>query len=262
MIENCRLCSSNELKFYYSQGYDGQFKYYKCNNCSLVNLDLSNGFGQKKYTEKYVDPFDESKKINIEQTETYKFITKNLVTRGKILDIGCGNGRLLWLASKEGWQPTGIELSEHYAAEIKEKLGIDVIVKDFLELDPNKKQFDIITLRHVLEHIPYPVQVLNKIKELLKPNGIVVMEFPNIEGLTFKIKRLLNKTGVYKKKYKKDYIPGHSNEYNRNAFNYLTKATGFELKIWETYSSRKYMHFFYKNIKIGNKARALIQKIS
>jgi SAM-dependent methyltransferase len=257
----CRLCETEKLSLYYTQGNNKEYEFFKCKNCGLVNLDIKHGLDQGKYTETYINPFDEGHKQNRSQSNTYDFIKNKIQKKGKYLDIGCGNGKLLLLAQKDGWDVKGLELSDFFAKTIKERHGIDVEVGNFLEFNNSKNEYDLVTLRHVLEHLPDSKLALNKINELLLSGGFAVLEFPNIDGLEFRFKRLFEKIGILNKKYPKDYKPGHCNEFNKKSFKYLAKKTGFELIIWEAYSSKKSLNFFYNEINFGTKARVLIQKI-
>lgn len=256
----CRLCDSENMKPYYTQGNKNQFHFYKCTTCGLVNYDLSGGIDQTKYTEVYVDTSDEKQKQNRLQTETYRFIRSRIKTKGRYMDIGCGNGKLLSLLKNDGWKVQGLELSPFYARQIKQRLDIHVTVANFLDFDPEGKQFDLITLRHVLEHIPDSINALTKINRMLAPGGYAVLEFPNIEGAGEKWKRFLMRNGLKKKHYADDYTPGHCNEFCEKAFRYLTAKTNFDLLIWQTYSSKNAINLFYRLFNIGSKVRVLISK--
>lgn len=259
---DCRLCGSDDLTLYYYQGDDNQYNFLKCNNCSLVNYDISQGLDQGKYTISYLDPEKKDHKINIDQIETYKFIQKSIVKRGRLLDIGCGNGRLLVSAKQDGWQVNGIELSDLYGTEIKNRYDIDVVIENFFEYDNFLGTFDLVVLRHVLEHLPNSVIAMNKINQSLNIGGYSVLEFPNIESLNLKLKRFLNRFGLVKKKYGKNYTPGHCNEFSKKSFNYLLAKTGFQLLKWELYSSTHKYSRLLTIFNISSKARVLIQKIS
>ncbi len=258
----CRVCGSDELELYYTQGDDQQFKFKRCDECGMVNYDLSNGLNQEKYGRVYIDPYDEDDKVNIAQTITYRFITKHLDKPGSVLDIGCGNGRLLYLLQKAGWQPHGLELSPLLAESIEKKLGIDVDIANFLEDGYTDQKYDLVVLRHVLEHLPEPVLAMKQINSALKENGHAVLEFPNIKALDLKVKRLLQKAGIHDRTYGKGYVPGHCNEYNKDSFTFLAEKAGFEVVVWETYSYKPVKNFFYNLIPIGNKARTIIRKKS
>lgn len=256
----CRLCKSDDLKLFYTQGNDHQFKFYQCTNCKLVNYDASAGINQEKYAEVYSDPYDTESIKNRGQNQSWNFIQKYIPARGKLLDIGCGNGRLLYLAKKNGFQVRGIEMSPILAASVSKQLGIDVTAGDFLHNNCLNERFDLIVLRHVLEHLPDPVMSLKKIHSLLNENGHAVLEFPNIVSINLELKRVLGKCHLYRKRYKDDYIPGHWHEFCRKSFQYLTSLGGFRVIVWQTYSYKRIADFFYRYIKVGNKIRTIVKK--
>ncbi len=260
---NCRICNNDNLDFFYSQGKNGQFRYFKCRNCSLVNLDITGldiNTQQEKYEFNFVDPRETS--LNSDTDATYSYLRRKIKKRGNYLDIGCGNGALLYFALQDGWQAEGIEISEKLADKVRESLGVKVIKAQFPEMDLPDGHYDLVTLRHVLEHIPDSIKALTKINNLLKPGGYALMEFPNIMGISFALKRTLSKLGLYKKKYGHEYVPGHCNEFSFKSYEYLISKTGFELIEWQTYSKREWMNSLYGIFKIGTKARALIRKIT
>ena len=261
MISRCRLCGSNNLRLYYTEGNDDQFKYYKCLNCKLVNYDMSAGFGQEKHTKYFIDPKDNKHKTNILQEQTYNFIKRYIAKPGKLLDIGCGNGRLLLIARKDGWQVSGIELFSFLADSIKKATGIEVKVCNFLEYEVAEGQsYDLVTLRHVLEHLPDCILAMNKIHSLLASDGFAVLEFPNTAGLDLRFKWFLRRNGIYRRKFSPDYVPAHCNEFCKESFEFLLAKTGFRLIKWQTYSSNELLSPLYNIFKYGNKARAVIRK--
>lgn len=262
MISNCRLCGSQNLKLYYTQGNQGQYKFYKCRQCKLVNYDQSTGINQQKYAQVYIDPDDENHSVNLNQIDTYRFIKKQFNKSLSMLEIGCGNGKLLSLAMNDCWSVKGLELSEFLANSIRNRLKIDVEIANFLDYENSPKEvFDLIVLRHVLEHISDPALALIKINSLLINNGSAVLEFPDIEGLDLKLRRFLAKIGVYKKIYPPAYLPGHYNEFCRESFEFLLAMTGFKLEMWAKYSSNPILNRLYNFLNLGNKARVLIRKI-
>lgn len=259
---NCRLCGNSSIKLYYSQGNENQFGFYKCPECKLVNFDISAGLDQEKYSgESYISPDDESQKQNKDQTAAYNFIQRKINNKGKLLDIGCRNGKLLLLAKNSGWNVESLELSEFLACSIKERYGLEIVVSDFSSYNSGSDgNYDVVVLRHVLEHLPDSIAAMTKINSLLKPGGFGVFEFPDIEGLENKVKRALARTGLIKKKYKDSYKPGHCNEFCKESFKYLLGKTGFELLEWQNYSSKSFLNIIYKYTSWGTKARALIRK--
>lgn len=259
----CRICNCDDLKLYYTQGNEGQYKFYKCSNCKLVNYDLSTGQDQTKYTsEKYIHPRDENHKQNKDQAASYSFLKANVPTKGNLLDIGCGNGKILFEAISDGWSVKGLELSPFLGESIGKHLGIEVAIANFLDYIPLKDEsYDVVILRHVLEHLPDSLGAMQKINRLMKQGGHGLMEFPDIESNEMKFKRLMERMGIHRKRYRSTYVPGHCNEFCRESFEFLLHRTGFELIKWENYSSKESLSGIYNLLHFGSKARALFRKI-
>ena len=260
----CRLCGSRNLRLHYTQGNHGEFRFYRCGGCQLVNYDLAGGLDQEKYEQAMPDPRDPAAAKNRAQTETYRFLCRHLRPPGGLLEIGCGNGRLLHLAQTDGWTVTGLELSPALAKSIVRNLDIPVTVADIHEPGLPARlgagRHDVIVLRHVLEHLPEPNAVMAVFRALLAEGGHIVLEFPNIDGLGFALRRKLEKTGLRRKAWPPGYRPGHCNEYSRASFRHLAERNGFELLVWETYSRNPAWNWVVNHWPVGIKARTLIRK--
>jgi SAM-dependent methyltransferase len=258
----CRLCNNEPLELYYIQGDKDQFNFYKCTHCGLVNLDLENLHiteSQQKYADQFTPPQDYEKEQDA--WEAFKFAAKYTPGKGRYLDIGCGSGAVLYFFKKDGWQVKGLELSPAIAGHVRKHLDVDVDVANFLEYKNTDIKYDLVSLRHVLEHLPDSMLAMNKISNLLKSNGYAHFEFPNINSLTHRLQRFRNKFKVLRKKYKPGYAPGHCNEFSKSSFKYLLKETGFQLVRWETYSFKPVPDFIYNHFHFGTKARAVVKKI-
>jgi 2-polyprenyl-3-methyl-5-hydroxy-6-metoxy-1,4-benzoquinol methylase len=103
--------------------------------------------------------------------------------KGKLLDIGCGNGRFLAMMREAGWEVTGIEPDPAAAAIARKRYGIAVIEGPLKEAALPPASYDAITLNHVIEHVPDPVALLVECRRLLKVGGTMVVTTPNIESL-------------------------------------------------------------------------------
>ena len=98
-----------------------------------------------------------------------------------ILDIGCGTGDFLETALKDNWNITGIEPNENARQIANSKTSNSVFETEKLEkLKPNS--FDVITLWHVLEHLPDLEMHTTLFKSLLKSNGTLVIAVPNYKS--------------------------------------------------------------------------------
>ena len=98
--------------------------------------------------------------------------------KGKLLDIGAGTGDFLAVANSDGWQTVGIEPSTK-AKEIAIKKGVN-FTPDLASLESNS--FDIITMWHVLEHVPNLEEYISELKRLIKPSGTIIIAVPNFKS--------------------------------------------------------------------------------
>lgn len=95
--------------------------------------------------------------------------------KGAILDIGAGTGDFLSVAKNNGWKTIGVEPSEK-AKNIAINKGVS-FVTDTKELASHS--FDVITMWHVLEHVPNLEEQIKELKRLLKPSGSLIVAVPN-----------------------------------------------------------------------------------
>ena len=98
--------------------------------------------------------------------------------KGRILDIGAGVGDFLTVAKNDGWETIGIEPSDKAKAIAKNK-GVS-FVESLSELESNS--FDVITMWHVLEHVPDLENQIKELKRLIKPTGTVIIAVPNFKS--------------------------------------------------------------------------------
>ena len=96
----------------------------------------------------------------------------------KLLDIGCGTGDFLQEAKNKGWDVKGVEPNKDARTIANSKANNQVFDVDEL-LNFKEKSFDVITLWHVLEHLPKLNEQADLFKKLLKPNGALIIAVPN-----------------------------------------------------------------------------------
>ena len=104
---------------------------------------------------------------------------------GKLLDIGCGTGDFLEVAKKHGWEITGIEPNKD-ARDIAAKKTNSLIYDTVALNDFEANSFDVITLWHVLEHLPNLEMHVKLFNHLLKPNGLLIIAVPNYNSFDSK----------------------------------------------------------------------------
>lgn len=105
-------------------------------------------------------------------------LISNFAAKGALLDIGAGTGDFLVAAKKQGWHVLGLEPNKK-AKTIAKSKGIPF--GENLKLIPDQS-YDVITMWHVLEHVPDLDYQLEQLKRICKPGGIIVIAVPNYKS--------------------------------------------------------------------------------
>ena len=147
----------------------------------------------------------------------------NLICRYKsgnsILDIGCGTGEFLNMFKLNNWKVSGIESNKNAREIARNKNGIEVRDdKSYNQLED--KQFDVISMWHVLEHVYDTDFQLKQIKRLLKEDGLVVIAVPNSDSTDAQI---------YKQYWAAYDVPRHIYHFTQKSVNDLVSKFDFEL---------------------------------
>jgi 2-polyprenyl-3-methyl-5-hydroxy-6-metoxy-1,4-benzoquinol methylase len=102
-----------------------------------------------------------------------------LPEEGRMIDLGCGTGAMLRAFSRFAphWTLAGAELNDRTRATIESIPGVEALYVGAPDQIPGN--FDVVTMVHVLEHIPEPVEYLSGLSDKLKPGGLLVIEVPN-----------------------------------------------------------------------------------
>lgn len=100
----------------------------------------------------------------------------------KVLDIGCGDGELLERFRYIGWDVAGVEI-DPVSRRIAIEKGIHLFENGLLEIETGCHKFDLITMSHVIEHLPDPLEYIVKSRDLLNSDGELVILTPNISSL-------------------------------------------------------------------------------
>lgn len=98
--------------------------------------------------------------------------------KGKLVDVGCGDGRMLQYAIQMGWDGFGLELDPQ-AISAGRKKGLTLLEGGYEVLDNYPSLFDCIICSHVLEHVHKPMAALEKMMGVLKPGGVLLLSCPN-----------------------------------------------------------------------------------
>jgi SAM-dependent methyltransferase len=152
----------------------------------------------------------------------FKYFPSNV--RGKLLDVGCGDGRFLRHAKEQGFEVWGIDFDKKSVESAKRNLGIDTIfamsLEEFYEYANEKNlKFDVITFFEVLEHQDKPREFLEMVKGLLKEGGYIAGSVPNRERLF---------VDMYWKYLHGDHPPHHFLRFSKSSLEKALNFAGFK----------------------------------
>ena len=153
----------------------------KCRVCGLVfdnprpTLEEIAGFYSKE--DKYDPWLKEERGRNLLWQRRLKMV-KSYKKSGSLLDIGAGIGQFLFFARRD-FEVFGTEISESAIKIAKEKYNLALIKGALEDIDFGERRFDVITVFHVLEHVPSPSGFIKKCHALLSEDGILVIAVPN-----------------------------------------------------------------------------------
>lgn len=151
------------------------------------------------------------------------------VPDGRLLDVGCGNGRFLRTMRNLGWEVNGVEFSDD-GVRVCRKAELPVHHGDLASAVFPDAHFDVITVRHVIEHIPEPQPFLSELARLLKPGGTLIMETPN--------SRALGRQWLSSNWFANE-VPRHLFLYNPDALTLLAEQHGLQRQSLELSTSPK-----------------------
>lgn len=111
----------------------------------------------------------------------YKRMYLDQMPTGRLLEVGCGNGKRLARMQAMGWDVTGQEVDPVAADYVRAARGIAVHVGPLEMMDVAEK-YDAVIMSHVIEHVHDPVALLLTCHSMLKENGLLVVLTPNAES--------------------------------------------------------------------------------
>ena len=189
----CTFCSENNSRPKYTTEdiFGNSYLLRNCLNCNAIFLTPkpSDELLVKAYDDSYYGEGDEKfKKGYIEQVLDYfrkkrAKLIKKYTPSGKVLDVGCGNGKFLSFVKELGdYEIHGTEMQGGSALRAQKIKGLNLSIGKLHEIDFKLQYFDAITLFHVFEHLDEPKKTLHIIHDILKKDGILIISFPNIDS--------------------------------------------------------------------------------
>ncbi|MFN8243809.1 MAG: class I SAM-dependent methyltransferase [Ferruginibacter sp.] len=208
------------------------FAVWHCNSCSLrftQDIPAADAIGPYYASDAYVSHSDTKeglvnslyhrvRKITLQAKR--KLVARSTgISKGRILDIGCGTGAFLAAMQKAGWEITGLEPDATARAKALELYRIEAAEPAELDRLP-AGSFDAITMWHVLEHVHELHHYADQLARLLRPHGKIFIAVPNYTSYD---------AGLYKENWAAYDVPRHLYHFSPASMEKLLRLYGFKL---------------------------------
>lgn len=269
----CPVCGSRNAKRIgarggraHREGKGVETQVVRCNDCRVFYshptlIPESNPYA-KESADEYFHVHDSRQKI-VQGDTLAAFAEKRLGGTGKMLELGCGRGELLVGAANRGWAVYGVEMTEEFAA-IARTHGVEVEHNSIQECKLLDQTYDVVLLAAILEHLYDPVETLKRVRNALRPGGLVFIDVPNESSLTRQIGNMYVRARGrdWSTNLSPTFSPFHVVGFSPASLRRLLKSVGFRV---ETLSVPKWSNDLPQGKKISQKiersALSIVQTI-
>lgn len=187
----CNLCGGTEVSILSTRSRSrNPLRTVICQACGLVWSDPrphdARQFYEAEYRLAYKNTYSPKPKhvVRAGKVALSRFgkIAQLLSSQKTVLDVGTGGGEFAYLLQSLGHVVNGIEPNRGYADHSIQQYGLTVRVGFVQDATFDPASFDIVTIWHVLEHTEDPGFILARLRSWLKPDGVLVVEVPNVEA--------------------------------------------------------------------------------
>lgn len=235
----CNYCHSKKFETFISNikshEFNERFTLVKCKECGLIYLNprpVRKNIGKYYATKNY---FSGTSDAYQEYSHIYDLIFQRL-KKGKVFDIGAGTGLFLAELKKRGWKIDGLELSSTARKDAKKRFGVILKSGDFLNLKKVDKDFDLVVLNNVIEHLYKPRETVEKIAKIVKKDGYVLISCPNINSIG---------AVIFGRKWYAMDAPRHVYQFSPDSLKMILESSGFKvIKISHSFFRHNYMTLF------------------
>ncbi|MBI3395800.1 MAG: class I SAM-dependent methyltransferase [Spirochaetia bacterium] len=221
----CPVCAGHPQFLYTIDRFSKPFDILRCPDCGLemqaqIPEDASSLYTEDYYTGRSEYAYrDERKRLHFDRfvwNARLKNIARFVPPPADFLDVGCAFGGLVEAAGTLGYNASGIDISADAVRSARAR-GIDAQLGRLdADLFPGR-QFHVVTMIEVMEHLERPREALKTLSRLVRPGGVVVIQTANYEGMQA---RTQGRDYHY-------YLPGHFFYYGVSNLRRLLSEHGF-----------------------------------
>jgi 2-polyprenyl-3-methyl-5-hydroxy-6-metoxy-1,4-benzoquinol methylase len=181
------------------------------------------------------------------QLSTLQMLLKR---KGRILDVGCGDGSFLSYAHQNGWNVTGLDI--RISSEARE-LPCRLLEGRLGQIDIESRSFDIIYINHVLEHTQNPLADLEISRQLMAADGLIFVGVPNLAGISARYKSFQSRFHLKAHRWRHYAAIHHLWYFTPASLKAMVEKAGLKTLFWETPVLKKPGHknvaeIFYRPI--------------
>ena len=240
-MEACRVCSERCWELFCKvpdrlRGItDRIWEVQRCQNCGLgvtfplpreadlLDIYPSGYWGDVRRT---VDEYCSGELLRTrswrKETEKVRLV-EQFVTGGRILDVGCADGKFLWALDGNRWERTGVEPTPKIVDIVRARIPqVRLLTLDIFSPELPAEGFDAISFWHVLEHLHEPKKVIRRVVDLLRPGAWLFVSVPNLNSL---------QAAVFRSHwYAFDDVPRHLFHFSPNSLRLLLQSAGLNVR--------------------------------
>lgn len=193
----CNLCGADDYTVRFPKGYAQLHRIVVCKQCGLMYANpqeivdcerFEKKPGGKIFQDVWSQQYLQKQQVQLpDNLRALRRLDELCPGRGDLLEIGSYCGIFLDRIRADGWNATGLEPERAVADYSREKFGLKIVDGVLPNPALPEHAFDAVILLHVIEHMPDPAASVREIRRLLKPGGMLVVETPRFDSLTFKL---------------------------------------------------------------------------
>jgi len=265
----CNLCGSDDYRVRFpattelgeqldasaccctNEGYGSHARIVTCRKCGLTYASPRWSAEQLLAAYGHVeDPTYEAERRGRELTfdrQLHKLERHTGVSGGRsLLDVGAHTGVLVEVAKRRGWEATGVEPSR-WAAGVAGDRGLDIVVGTLDAPDLLGREFDVITMFDVIEHVDDPTAELAKAFKAVRPGGYMVVNTMDIDS---RFARMMGRRWPW-------LMDMHIHYFSRDTLTRLLESVGFAAV--ETETESRVVTLGYASSRLGGMSKRLGQ---